>query len=259
MVAVLFIGFPTQDQRRSASVAGEFQNFTLSLATPKTRYLELQPIPIVITLKNETEAPLVGHRVLEFGTAYLRLYVDRGDGPHEVRPLSLLIKDVIANSREFKPGEEVKTTERLNLKLNEVFPKPGTYQLHARLNSSEGKESVTSQPIEVEIVQPVGLDAQALEFIRNNDEPAYFFTGLRTIRQPEKLQLLENFVAVYGQSAYADEATFLLGQVQFARREYQKARTIFEGLSKRSDYVFAGQASEYLRRIEREEKRKERP
>jgi len=61
---------------RSASISEQFQDFTLTLETPKARYLELQPIPIVITLKNETNEPLVGHKGLEFGTGYLQLFVD---------------------------------------------------------------------------------------------------------------------------------------------------------------------------------------
>ncbi len=125
----------------------------------------------------------------------------------------------------------------------------------ARLISSDGKESVSSKPLEVEIVQPEGLDAQALEFIRAYDEPAYFFTGFRLLQDHAKSQVLENFVAVYGQSAYADEAAFLLGQVQLAKGEYQKARTHFERLSKKSDFTFAGQASDYINRIDREQKK----
>ena len=243
---------------RSAPVSGKFQDFTLILATPKERYLVLQPIPIFITLKNETETPLVGHNALEFGMGFLHLYIDRGDGPHEIS-VSLLTKNVVVPPREFKPGEEVKTTDRLSLKLNEVFPKPGSYKLHVRLISNDGKESVSSKPIEVEIVEPDGLDAHALQFIRDHDEPAYFFTGIHAVKKPEQLQVLENFVAVYAESSYADEASFVLGEVQFAKRDYQKARKHFEKLSKKSDYAFAAEASDYLKLIDRREKEKDRP
>lgn len=244
---------------RSAPISGQFKDFTLTLATPKARYLELQPIPIVITLKNETEAPLVGHKALEFGSGYIQLYVTRDGVSQKIEDLSVVKRAVLAHPREFKPGEELKATERLNLKLNEIFPTPGKYQLLARLLSSNGQESVSSQPVEVEIVEPLGLDAQALQFIRANDEPAYFFTGARLIEKPAKLAVLENFVAIFGQSEYADEASLLLGRVQFTKGEYHKARALFEKLSKKSDFAFAGQASDYLKRIEREEKKKERP
>ena len=243
---------------RSASVSGQFQDFRLTLATPKAQYLELQPIPLVITLKNETEAPLVGHGALEFGTGFLHLYVNRGDGPQEVS-VSPFTMTVIAPPREFKPGEQVQKLGRLSFKLNKLFPKPGTYKLHVQLMSNDGEESVSSKPIEVEIVAPDGLDAHALQFIRDNSDPAYFYTGIRAVKKAEQLQVLENFVAVYGESTYADEALFALGEVQFARRDYQKARKSFEKLSKKSDYAFAGEATEYLKQIEHEEKIKDRP
>ena len=257
LVSALFV-FALYSSGRSASNSGQFQDFTLTLATPKASYLELQPIPIVITLKNETDAPLVGHGALELGTGFLHLYVDRGDGPQEVS-VSPFTMTVIAPPREFKPGEEVQKLDRLSFKLNKAFPQPGTYKLHVRLISNDGKESVSSKPIEVEIVAPDGLDAHALKFIRDNSDPAYFYTGIRAVKKAEQLQVLENFVAVYGESTYADEALFALGEVQFARRDYQKARKFFEKLSKKSDYVFAGEATEYLKQIEHEEKIKDRP
>ena len=255
LVAALFV-LAVHSPGWSGPTAGQFQDFTLTLAAPKARYFELQPIPLVITLKNETDAPLVGHSALGFSHGYLRLYVTGGDGRHKIEELSLAKALVEAQPHKFMPGEEVKKTESLHLKLNEIFPKPGTYQLTAQLDSGNGKGSVSSQPIEVEIVDPVGLDEQALQFIRAHDEPAYFFTGALVLQKPEKLQSLENFVAMYGESAYGNDASFLLGQVQVAKREYQKARTLFEQLSKKSDFAFAGQASEYLKRIEREEKKK---
>src|SRR5262245_47257364 len=154
-LALLFIvvpqspGSPTQD-------TGDFQKFTLALETPKKKYVEIQPIPIVVTLRNDTDAVLVGHGSIGFNSGYLQLSVDAGDGPRELGQLSLAISNVASSPREFKPGEQVTITDRLNLKLNEVFPRPGTYKLQARLMSSDRKESVSSKPLEIEIVRAVG-------------------------------------------------------------------------------------------------------
>lgn len=240
---------------RSTPSTGKFQDLTLTVATPRTRYVELEPIPIVVTLKNETEMSIVGHGALGFDSGYLRLYVTRNDGPHEIGQLSISQKLVEAQTHEFKPGDEVKRMERLNIRLNEVFPVPGTYELTARLSSGDGKETISSKPILVEIAEPIGLDAQALEFIRANDEPAFFFTGARVINQPKNLQTLEHFVVVFGQSAYGDEASLLLAKAQFAQGENQRARAQFERLSKKTDFAFAGEAAEYLKRVDRSEKK----
>ncbi len=247
LAAVLIVSLDSA--RLSAQPSGQFQEFSLVLETPKSRYLELQPIPLVITLRNDTQSPLTGHTVLEFGASFLRLYIDRSDGPQEIR-VSMLVLDVYAEPHVFQPGEQIKKTAGFNYRLDKVFPKPGTYRLHVCLTSLDGKESVSSKPMEVEIVQPDGPDAQALQFIRDHSEPGDFFTGIHTVKNPEQLQVLENFVAVYGESTYADDASLTLGEVQFANRDYQKARTILEKLSKKTNYAFAATVSEYLKLIE---------
>src|SRR5262245_8408521 len=177
-VAAVFI-VAGNDSVVSASSPGRFEDFTLSLTTPKKSYVELEPIPIVVTLRNDTQESLLGHHVLDFGCGYVHISVTSNDGPREIQQLSLLLKLCGAAPRGFVPGEEVKRLERLNLKLNEIFPKPGKYKLTARLNSSDGKETVSSKPMEVEIAEPIGLDAQALQFIRTYDDPAFFLTGAR--------------------------------------------------------------------------------
>ena len=235
-----------------------FTKLTFTMKTSKAKYVELEPIPIVLTLKNETNEPLPGHTVLEFTSGYVQVYVAREHGPQQIK-LSLGKKLTKPQPRELKLGETAEVMDTLNLKLDEVFPKPGTYQLQARLLSSDGKETISSKPVEVEIVQPEGMDAQALEYIRATDEPGYFFTGSGLTVKPEKLQKLENFVAIFGETAYGNDATFLLGQVHTARREYAKARKLFEKLSNKSDSPIASKASEYLKRIEREEKKKDHP
>jgi hypothetical protein len=240
-------------QGESAAQDTGFTKLTLTMTTSKAKYVELEPIPIVLTLKNETSEPLMGHTVLEFTSGYVQLYVAREHGPQQIK-LSLGKKLTKPQPRELKPGEIAEVMDTLNLKLDEVFPKPGTYQLQARLLSSDGKETISSKSVELEIAQPEGMDAQALEYIRA-DEPGYFFTGSGVMWKPEKLQRLENFVAMFGETAYGNDAALLLGQVHTAKREYDKARKLFEKLSKKSDVAIAKKASEYLKRIDREEKK----
>jgi len=244
--------------RVSAQTAGQFQDFTLVLETPKTQYLELQTIPLVITFKNDTKTPLTGHTVLEFGASFVHLYIDRPDGPQEI-PVSMMIRDVFADPHVFQPGEQIKRTTALNYRLNNVFPNPGTYRLHVRLRSLDGKDTISSKPMEVEIVKPNGADAQALQFILDHSNPAYFFTGIQAVKNPEQLKVLENFVDVYGDSSYGDDASFALAGVQFAERDYQKARTSLEKLLKKPNYFFAAEVSDYLKMIEQRVRVADRP
>jgi hypothetical protein len=247
-------------QQRPASTTGQLKDFTLTVTTPQKSYLELQPIPMVINLKNETNRPLMGHDVFEFAGTYFHLFVQRDDGPHELSR-STMIADIVGTHREFRPGEESRKTECLNVRLSEAFPKPGKYQLTAQLWSFDGSPPASSKPFEVEIVVSQGLDAEAAKFIRANGDPDYFFTGIQRTKSPRILELsvVENFLALYADSAYGYDATFLLGQLQYARREYLKARATFRSLAQKPGYAFAGDVAEYLGYIDHELARQARP
>ncbi|HEX6046868.1 MAG TPA: hypothetical protein VFZ22_20415 [Pyrinomonadaceae bacterium] len=172
----------------------------------------------------------------------------------------MLKKHLVVSPREFRPDEQIERTDRLTYMLNRAFPDPRTYQVHALFVSHDGKDSVVSNSIEVEIVQPDGVDAQALQFIREQAEPAYFFTGVRAVKNAEQLKVLEKFVTDYGESSYGDDASFALAEVHFARRDYEKSRTIFERLSKSSDRTLATEAAHFLKLInQREQQKKARP
>ena len=248
-------------QQRPASTTGQLKDFTLTVTTPQRSYLELEPIPIVITLKNETNRPLMGHSLFYFDASYFHLFVHREDGTHDLGGLSTYIADYNATHREFRPGEEAKKTQCLDVRLSKAFPKPGKYKLTAELRSLDGSPAVSSQPFEVEIVAPQGVEAEALKFIRTNGDPDYFFTGIQRHRRPAIMEpsVVENFLALYGDTAYADDATYLLGEIQFAKREYLKARTIFQGLAKQPDYPFAGDVAQFLQLIDRELDKQGRP
>ena len=256
LVAALFLG----PQQRPASTTGQLKEFTLTVTTPQRSYLELQPIPVVISLKNETNRPLMGHSVFNFAGAYFHLFVQRDDGPHEL-PKSTFIADIYASHREFRPGEEAREIECLNLRLSKAFPKPGKYQLTAELRSLDGSPSVFSKPFEVEIVAPQGLDAEAADFIRANSDPDYFFTGIQRGNSPRILELsvVQNFLARYAESAYGNDATFLLGTLQYAKRQYPEARATFLSLAKKPNYPFAGEVAKYLRYVDHELERQRQP
>jgi hypothetical protein len=48
LLPATFFTLLLQSPETLAQVSGKFEDFTLTLATPKTKYLELQPIPIAI-------------------------------------------------------------------------------------------------------------------------------------------------------------------------------------------------------------------
>ena len=71
--------------------------------------------------------------------------------------------------------------------------------------------------------------------------------------------MVENFLALYADSAYGNDATFLLGQLQYAKREYLKARATFRSLAQKPGYPFASDVAAYLRYIDHELERQRNP
>lgn len=104
----------------------------------------------------------------------------------------------------------------------------------------------------MEIVAPQGLDAEALNFIRANSDPDYFFTGVQRGFKILELSMVKNFVGLYAETAYGNDATLMLGEIQYAKRQYQEARATFQSLAKKPGYPFASDVADYLRYIDRE-------
>ena len=64
--------------------------------------------------------------------------------------------------------------------------------------------------------------------------------------------MVENFIALYAETAYGNDATFMLGEIQYAKRQYQEARATFQSLAKKPDYPFASDVAKFLQYIDRE-------
>ena len=239
-----------------------FKSLTLEVSFPKESYLQLQPIPVILTLSNKTTNTLHGHSGFHFGAGYARGWVRFADAEwREINDLSPLLILLAVDPREMKPNDQFTETQLLALKLEKIFPQPGTYQIKFRLVSGDGSQSVWSEPATIRINKPEGADLEAYNFLHKNTNPDFFFTGLRLSRDGRDDQLLDTFVAMFGETAYGDDATFLLAQRHFAKGErhmpggdLETARVLFEKLANKTDFALAKKAKEYLRQVEKKQK-----
>jgi hypothetical protein len=192
LVLVLLISATTAAQRPEWS---GFKDLTLEITAPKERYLQLQPVPLIMTLSNKTDRVLNGHFALEFSARYVRMSVRRvGAEWRDAGQLTGLIADVYVKPRAINPGDKFTDNDILSFRTEEIFPGPGTYELKARLGCGDGSQIIESPPITLRIAEPEGRNLEAYNFLRRQTKPEYFFTGfgLSTARARKKRSKLSS-------------------------------------------------------------------
>ena len=248
-LALVFLISATVTAQRSAWYG--FNELTLEIKAPEESYLELQPVPLILTLSNKTDRVLNGHSALKFSAHYLRLSVRREGEKWREPQVTALYAMVFIHPRAMGPGDKFTTNEILAFRTEEIFPGPGTYELKARMGCTDGSQRIESRPITVRITQPEGKDLEAYNFLRKHTQPEYFFTGMFAVRDKSVRETLEKFVTMFRDTAYGEDASFTLGQVQFVKDELAAARFQFEGLANNPDFIFAERVKDYLAKIER--------
>lgn len=225
--------------------ASKFSDLTLTIATTKKDFVPLEPIPIILTLSNNTQQPIIGHGAIDLSQHYVDLLVGRSSDDMQLfRSLSTVQVDGIVKPRKIAPGESHQSLDLLTIKLDKMFPQPGTYQIQAVLHNIGRKEEVRSPLMSLRILSPRGRDLQAYEYLKSKPSGSLFFSGLDS--SEKGTEVLEEFAAKFGDSVYADHAAYLLGVTYFYKKEYRKAKEQFSKLSAKPAFVFSKEASDYL-------------
>ena len=79
----------------------------------------------------------------------------------------------------------------------------------------------------VRIVEPVGIDLAAYEFIKGSGQAGQWFWHI----DESTIRLWEDLTTIYGGSRYADYATLNLGERYVFRKEYNKAIEFLQKVS----------------------------
>ena len=232
-----------QGNRRESS----FSDLTLGITAPKEVFNQLEPIPLIVSLSNKTDRPVLGHLTLKFAANYVHLFVRQvGGDKRRIENLSMIQPLIGAYPQKILPGSVLQEKQLVDLELDKIFPYPGEYQLQARLLDIDGKKTIESNLLRIQILEPTGLDRQAFDFIKNNGNPSYFLNGYDRVVDNKPLTILEEFVSRFSGTAYGDYAIFQLAGVYFAKEDYEKAIKHLEKLANKSDFAFAERAREFL-------------
>lgn len=237
----------------------DFANLTLLIASPKSSYVKLEPISFALSLKNNTRQPIRGHSAIEFSDNCIELFVGLNNGQMErIDNLSVIQKQTIVTPRNIESGETQQAEELLSLDLEKVFPVAGTYKIQAVLYNTDRSKNITSNFLTISVNEPSGRDNEAFQFIRNSGNASDFFSGRKLSGNPQSRQIFEQFEARFGDSSYGDYVDYLLGESYYYGDDDDKAMRRFEKLLRKSNFIFSDKVKDYLDKIKKRKRDKEK-
>ncbi|HEX9927992.1 MAG TPA: hypothetical protein VGB02_05525 [Pyrinomonadaceae bacterium] len=193
-------------QSRKVVAQSETAKLAFDLAVSQNNYVLLEPIPFQFKLANRTNTPITWRGLLMFGSN-LDLLI-RYENGEEFRweGQNRFLGSPITGFVTLQSGQEIQRKDMLGGSqiLEKVFSRPGKYEVRAEFrydkNSQSGqRETILSNSVTINIVEPNGVDRQAYNYIKQVVEPARY----RERASSELLQLQQNFLDNYGNSVYA--------------------------------------------------------
>ena len=103
-----------------------------------------------------------------------------------------------------------------------------------------------SNAIELQILEPIGTDKEALEFLRKHENPLSFDW---VFKDKDGDASLEDFVNRFGNSVYGETAISHLANLYLARNKADKAKVEFEKLKSSKNRILAKEANKALAEI----------
>jgi len=247
-----------------AQELSDFEQLTLEITTNVQEVLPIEPMPITITLSNNTEKPITGHNQIDPGTGFLKIYVAKADKPFEQfhssdRPSLTGIRgdDVL------KPGYRTSFSgyffyaHPANVDKEKhgqyLFEEPGIYRIKATFEDMEGESKIESNVMTVEAKQPTGQDAAAYEFLKNlreeQDEDVYYGNFLLTTfgrnitpRKQKVLDKKEEFLSRFPKSRYSRYLCYSLGliyRIQEKEKNFRRGIKLMEKAAGYEDFFLA--------------------
>lgn len=204
---------------------------SLKIALEKTEFVQLEPIDFRYSFINETSLPQTTIRpaILNDST----LTVDHDGVSKQYGELSIFRILLARQPVTFESGKGVEEEVTLETNLDKFFPRPGRYTIRLAITAPEGK-LIESNSVEINVVEPTGIDKRAFEFIQQN-KAHQKYPVLFQWKNEEQVEyskvLLEEFVDKFSSSIYGDYAIYRLGNYYKATGQLDKARTEFEKLT----------------------------
>jgi len=216
-----------------AQETGNFEELSLEITTTVQKVLPMEPMPITITLSNDTKTPITAYNDINPGVGCLKIYVAKADKPFEQFYSSDWPSITgIRGENVLKPGFRTSVSGYLfyahpaNLDKGQqgqyLFESPGVYRIKTTFKDMEDESKIESNVLTIEAKQPTGDDAAAYEFLKNlkekQDKDVYYgnflltsFGRSITAKAQKVLDKKEEFISRFPNSRYAQYVYYSLG------------------------------------------------
>jgi hypothetical protein len=263
-VGVLFLGGLVA--YADAQGVGTFDQLTLHLASPTTKVLPMEPLPITITLSNQTASTVRGLVFLHPAYGLMSFKVARNGGPFE--PFAATDwgrKSGARRERSLAPGfrqeESVylyhsQASKSEGRKAAYLFESPGIYRIQAILSDGDGEKEIESDLLDIQVEEPTGSDAEACRFLKDLPrQPDYDAFLLNDDASGEVMVKQRVFLDSFPTSRYARYVRLALGQADCRPKEgkeRQEGMRLLQQVSADSNDMFSIQASTRLAELTRD-------
>lgn len=242
---------------QSEFVKDDFDKLSLSAQLNKSDYIPLEPILLKLKITNASGEDLK----LNTGPDFKRILVEikfngktsNFSSPFLIRPGRALLGGV------FEKGKTLERSVLLDSYLDEMFPEYGKYQVSIVMTNGRDDDqeaSFKSNAFEINIKKPIGVDKEAIDFLRENQDKSLFWWKEKNEQvslSSTGKTLVERFADKYSASAFGQYAILNLGRHYFNRGEIEKAKLKLEKIKSSSNIFVADQASEILTEISKKQ------
>jgi len=206
--------------------AGEgFENLTLSLSTSARSILPLEPLPITITLANETNAVIMSHGVIAPVDGAMNVQVaGKGEAFVDFITDDWVHGFVEASSKPLRPGFVEKrsgylyyasSTRPSTKKGRYLMPESGTYRVRLVMTDVDTKRKLESNVLTLRAETPVGADAAAYKYLKKVPDAAFLRRHGERLQSESSRALVarqEEFLQRFAKSRYAPWLQYTLGR-----------------------------------------------
>ncbi len=207
-----------------------FSQLTLSLSTSVTTAFPLEPIPITISLANDTNTPIDAYPAIVPNGGFLDVFVKRvGDDRFDLFPSSYWpVASVPGKRVTLKPGyrrsvegilhyttaADFRGVDPNNLLKQYLLQQPGTYLIKVTLRDLGNSAKIDSNVIIVRVALPQGENALAYNHLKSIRKPYFLmatFGKYWSKKAEETISAQEDFLAQFPNSAYSHTLRYSLG------------------------------------------------